>query len=195
MGRKPKRTATLKKAGGLRGRSMASPSAASSYGRGDVALFSLTLFLSAALLFTVQPMFAKMVLPLLGGAPAVWNACLVFYQAALLAGYLYAHLSLKWLGPRRQAVLHLALLGLAWIALPIHVARRLAAAGHDVPGPLAVDAAGGFLGPAVSRRVGQCADAPGLVRPDATGRPGGILTSSMRPATSAACWPCWPIRW
>ena len=59
--------------------------------RGEV-FFAVTLFVSAALLFVVQPMFAKMVLPLLGGAPAVWNTCLVFYQAALLAGYLYAPL-------------------------------------------------------------------------------------------------------
>jgi tetratricopeptide (TPR) repeat protein len=81
------------------------------------------LFLSAALLFVIEPMFAKMVLPLLGGAPAVWNTCLVFYQAALLAGYLYAHLSLKWLGPRRQAALHVALLCLPWVVLPIGVAR------------------------------------------------------------------------
>ncbi len=85
--------------------------------------FAVTLFLSAALLFAVQPMFAKMVLPLLGGAPAVWNTCLVFYQAALLAGYLYAHLSLRWLGPRRQAALHLALLVLPWLVLPIGVAE------------------------------------------------------------------------
>ena len=80
-------------------------------------------------------MFAKMVLPLLGGAPAVWNACLVFYQAALLAGYLYAHLSLKWLGPRRQALLHLALLGLAWIALPIHAAEGWLPPATTFPAP------------------------------------------------------------
>jgi tetratricopeptide (TPR) repeat protein len=85
--------------------------------------FAATLFLSAALLFTVEPMFAKMVLPLLGGAPAVWNTCLVFYQAALLAGYLYAHLSFTWLGARRQAALHLVLLGLPWFVLPIGVAE------------------------------------------------------------------------
>ena len=84
--------------------------------------FAVTLFVSAALLFVVQLMFAKMVLPLLGGAPAVWNTCLVFYQATLLAGYLYAHLSLKWLGPRRQAGLHLVLLCLPWTVLPIGVA-------------------------------------------------------------------------
>jgi hypothetical protein len=86
-------------------------------------IFSATILLSAALMFIVEPMFAKMVLPLLGGSPSVWNTCLVFYQAVLLAGYVYAHLSLKWLGPRRQAVLHIALLGLAWISLPIAVAE------------------------------------------------------------------------
>ena len=71
--------------------------------------FSAAILLSAALMFIVEPMFAKMVLKLLGGSPSVWNTCLVFYQAALMAGYVYAHLSLKWLGPRRQAVLHVVL--------------------------------------------------------------------------------------
>ena len=85
-------------------------------------LFALTLFVSATLLFAVQPMFAKMVLPLLGGTPAVWNTCMVFYQATLLFGYVYAHLSIKWLGPRRQAALHMALFCLPWIVLPIGVA-------------------------------------------------------------------------
>ena len=51
------------------------------------------MLVSATLLFLVQPMFAKMVLPSLGGTPAVWNTCMVFYQAMLLAGYLYAHLT------------------------------------------------------------------------------------------------------
>lgn len=91
--------------------------------------FAATLFLSATLLFVVQPMFAKMALPPLGGAPSVWNACLVFYQAVLLAGYVYAHLSLKWLGPRRQAALHLALLCLPWMVLPIRIA------GDWIPSP------------------------------------------------------------
>ena len=121
MGRAPIRIARLKLASGPV-ETFERPDAALPYGGGEMALFALALFLSAALLFTVEPMFAKMVLPLLGGAPAVWNACLVYYQATLLAGYLYAHLSLKWLGPRRQAVLHLAVLGLAWVALPIRVA-------------------------------------------------------------------------
>ena len=81
--------------------------------------FALTLFVSATLLFLVQPMFAKMVLPRLGGTPAVWNTCMVFYQAVLLAGYLYAHFSTKWLGSRRQALLHLAILALPLLVLPI----------------------------------------------------------------------------
>jgi uncharacterized membrane protein YhaH (DUF805 family)/spermidine synthase len=72
-------------------------------------------------MFTVEMMFAKMVLPKLGGSPSVWNTCLVFYQAVLMAGYIYAHLSLKWLGPRRQAVFHILLLSTAWISLPIGI--------------------------------------------------------------------------
>jgi hypothetical protein len=81
-------------------------------------LYAVTLLLSAALLFVVQPLFAKMVLPLLGGTPNVWNTCMVFYQAVLLAGYVYAHLTIRWLGPRRQAALHLAVLCLPWLVLP-----------------------------------------------------------------------------
>ena len=84
-------------------------------------LFALTLFVSAALLFLVQPMVAKLVLPLLGGTPEVWNTCLVFFQALLLAGYAYAHWSTRWLGVRRQAVLHLLLLCLPLAWLPIGV--------------------------------------------------------------------------
>jgi spermidine synthase len=84
-------------------------------------LFSLTLFLGATLLFIVEPMFGKMALPLLGGSPAVWNTCMVFYQGALLAGYLYAHLAPKWLGVRRQAAFHLGLLVLILFTLPIGI--------------------------------------------------------------------------
>jgi tetratricopeptide (TPR) repeat protein len=86
-------------------------------------LFATALFISAALMFIAEPMFAKMVLPLLGGAPSVWNTCLVFYQIVLLAGYAYSHWSLKWLGARRQAALHLAMLCLPWLVLPLHVAE------------------------------------------------------------------------
>ncbi len=73
-------------------------------------IFALTVFVSSALLFWVQPMFSKMVLPLLGGSPAVWNTCLFFYQATLLLGYVYVHLSSKWLRVRNQIFLHLILM-------------------------------------------------------------------------------------
>ena len=87
------------------------------------ALFTATIGLGALLLFWLQPMFAKMTLPLLGGAPAVWSTALVFFQATLLAGYVYAHLSLRWLGPRRQSLCHLGLVLLAVLALPVAVAE------------------------------------------------------------------------
>ncbi|MDZ4783516.1 MAG: fused MFS/spermidine synthase [Planctomycetia bacterium] len=83
-----------------------------------VNLYRVTAFLSAALLFVAQPLFARLVLPLVGGAPAVWNTCQVFFQVALLAGYLYAHASTQWLGPRRQAALHILLILIPFVCLP-----------------------------------------------------------------------------
>lgn len=85
------------------------------------ALYGVAAFVSATLLFLIQPMFARMLLPLLGGAPAVWNTALVFYQAILLLGYLYAHLTTRWLGVRRQGLLHAALVLLPLAVLPITV--------------------------------------------------------------------------
>lgn len=85
-------------------------------------IFILSLFTSATLLFLVQPMFAKMVLPKLGGTPAVWITCMVFYQAALLGGYVYAHLITSRLRVKRQLVLHLVLLLSAFLFLPVGLA-------------------------------------------------------------------------
>lgn len=82
-------------------------------------LFAVTLFVSSALLFLVQPMFAKLVLPLLGGTPTVWNTCVVFFQAMLLAGYAYAHAATAWLGVKRQAALHVVVVLLPALVLPI----------------------------------------------------------------------------
>jgi hypothetical protein len=107
-------------------------------GVGPLALplaFAATLFLSATLLFLVQPMFAKMVLPLLGGTPAVWNTCIVFYQAALLLGYAYAHFTTAWLGVRRQAMIHAGILLLPLLALPITVAEGWVPPGDSNPIP------------------------------------------------------------
>lgn len=86
-----------------------------------VFLYSAALFTGSLLLFWVQPMQAKRVLPLLGGAPAVWTTAQVFFQLLLLAGYLYAHALNQRLAPRRQAVIHLAVLAAAcaWLWLPL----------------------------------------------------------------------------
>lgn len=84
-------------------------------------LFTATIFLGALLLFTVQPLMARMALPLLGGSPAVWNTAMVFYQAVLLAGYGYAHLSTKRLGLRRQALVHLGVVLLPFLVLPLAI--------------------------------------------------------------------------
>ncbi len=82
------------------------------------ALFVLTVFTGSFLLFLVQPMVARMALPRLGGAPAVWNSAMLVYQALLLGGYAYAHLIGRW-RPRVQAAVHLGLLAVAALWLPI----------------------------------------------------------------------------
>jgi SAM-dependent methyltransferase len=82
-------------------------------------LFAFTIFLSAFLLFLVQPLIARIILPWFGGTAAVWSTCLMFFQTTLLAGYLYAHWLTRALRPRRQALVHLALLAASVFALPI----------------------------------------------------------------------------
>lgn len=84
-------------------------------------VFTISMFLSATLLFLVEPMLAKMALPMLGGTPAVWNTCLVFFQAVLLAGYLYAYAATKWLSRRAQIGLHIALALTPFFVLPLHI--------------------------------------------------------------------------
>jgi hypothetical protein len=100
-----------------------------------VLLYSGTLFVGAALLFVLQPMVGKMILPLLGGAPAVWSTCMVFFQAALLGGYAYAHATAAWLGVRGQASLHVAALVLASALLPVDVTADLLGVGEASPVP------------------------------------------------------------
>ncbi|MDZ4371518.1 MAG: fused MFS/spermidine synthase [Phenylobacterium sp.] len=85
------------------------------------ALFVLTVFSSAALVFMVQPMVAKLVLPMLGGSPSVWNTSMAFFQLALLAGYFYAHLLQRIPSVRGQAMAHVAALIVAAVALPLRV--------------------------------------------------------------------------
>ncbi len=84
--------------------------------------FTAAIFVSAALLFAVQPMFAKMVLPKLGGAPSVWSVAMVFFQTALLAGYAYAHLLTRFAPGRLSVPIHLAVMIVACLALPLAIA-------------------------------------------------------------------------
>lgn len=98
-------------------------------------LYAVTLFVSAALLFVVQPMIGRLVLPLLGGTPAVWNTCMVFFQAALLAGYAYAHALPRWLGVRRHALLHALVLLLPLLVLPLGIPAFWPAPSEAAPVP------------------------------------------------------------
>jgi len=80
---------------------------------------SVGVFLSAGLVFLIQPLFARLLLPEFGGSPSVWNTCTVFFQTMLLLGYCYTWLSTKWLSPKKQIVVHCALLLLTLAQLPV----------------------------------------------------------------------------
>ena len=82
-------------------------------------LYAVTIFLSAFLLFQVQPLIAKAILPWFGGSAAVWSASMLFFQLLLLAGYAYAHVSIRFLKPRVQMIVHVALLLGSCALLPI----------------------------------------------------------------------------
>jgi tetratricopeptide (TPR) repeat protein len=82
-------------------------------------VYAVTIFTGAFLLFQVQPLIGKYILPWFGGGPGVWTTCMLFFQVLLLGGYAYAHFISRWLKPRRQAILHLALLAGALALLPI----------------------------------------------------------------------------
>lgn len=97
---------------------MRAPNTASA-SRPLVLLFGATMFLSALLLFWVQLITAKILLPRLGGTPAVWTTCMLFFQVLLLAGYSYVLVTTAWIGPRKQAALHIALLALSLFFLPL----------------------------------------------------------------------------
>ncbi|MFI5014639.1 MAG: spermidine synthase [Hyphomicrobiales bacterium] len=86
-------------------------------------VFASSLFLSALLLFSAEPMFTKMVLPRLGGSPGVWSVAMVFFQAILLLGYVYAHLLMRHLPLRLAVAVHAAVLATAFTAMPIAVSQ------------------------------------------------------------------------
>src|SRR3979409_1257957 len=95
-------------------------------------LYAVTIFLSAFLLFQVQPLIAKLILPWFGGSAAVWTSCMLFFQMALLGGYAYAH----WLNgqaPARQTWIHAGMLAISLLSLPILPAVRWKPVGGDDP--------------------------------------------------------------
>ncbi|MBY0524273.1 MAG: fused MFS/spermidine synthase [Gemmataceae bacterium] len=100
-----------------------------------VVVYAFTLFVSATLLFFIELLVPKMILPKFGGTPAVWNTCMVFFQAALLAGYAYAHLATTYLRLRTQVIIQVVLLVLCVILLPITVSESWAPPGdaHPIP--------------------------------------------------------------
>lgn len=91
------------------------------------------IFLSAFLLFQVQPVIARYILPWYGGSPSVWSACLLFFQIGLLVGYAYAHLLVKYLTPQRQVIVHISILLLTLAVLPITPDASLKPDGSEQP--------------------------------------------------------------
>src|ERR1700722_370245 len=95
--------------------------------------YAATIFLSAFLLFQVQPLIAKFVLPWFGGSAAVWSSVLLFFQLLLLAGYFYAHILIKYLKTRQQLWLHVTLLTVSLATLPIIPSARWKPVGGEDP--------------------------------------------------------------
>jgi hypothetical protein len=96
-------------------------------------IYATTVFLSAFLLFQVQPMIAKMILPWFGGSTAVWVTCMLFFQVGLLAGYVYAHACIRYLSPRAQSRVHALLLAASLLALPLGPAAPWKPTGAEDP--------------------------------------------------------------
>src|SRR5262245_2720984 len=95
-------------------------------------LFAAAMFGNALLLFLVQPMFAKLLLPRLGGSPAVWTTCMLFFQSALLAGYAYSHSVVRLRHSWQQAAIHVGVIALPILTLPIAISATVAAIDHPI---------------------------------------------------------------
>jgi hypothetical protein len=95
--------------------------------------YGLTIFLGAFLLFQVQPILGKLILPWFGGSASVWTTCMLFFQVLLLAGYLYSHCIVTYLSPRRQTIAHLALLVVSLFLLPLGLDESLRPTGAEDP--------------------------------------------------------------
>ncbi|MBN1662770.1 MAG: fused MFS/spermidine synthase [Deltaproteobacteria bacterium] len=99
----------------------------------SAAVFTMTIFLGAFLLFQVQPMIGKFILPWFGGSPEVWTTCLLLFQVLLLTGYAYAHVSIAYLPPRAAVIVHIILLMAALAVLPVIPAERFKPVDLDNP--------------------------------------------------------------
>src|SRR5437660_4143798 len=109
-------------------------------------IYAPAIFLSSGLLFLLQPMAAKAILPWFGGSAGVWTACMLFFQTVLLLGYLYAYGITRYLNSRAQTLVHLALLVLTLVILPVNLANRGNFTGVDHPVPRILVALGISIG-------------------------------------------------
>jgi len=103
------------------------------FARGVGFIFAATIFLSAFLLFQVQPLISKSILPWFGGTPAVWTTCMLFFQVVLFGGYVYAHVLTQRIQPKRQVLIHLGLLVAALALLPISPSADWKPDGTEAP--------------------------------------------------------------
>ncbi len=101
--------------------------------RWQLSLYALTVFLSAFLLFQVEPLIAKLILPWFGGTAGVWSACMLVFQVLLFCGYAYAHFIMIRLSPRWQAVVHVLVLAAACATLPILPSEARRPTGNEDP--------------------------------------------------------------
>src|SRR5215813_10862093 len=96
-------------------------------------LYALTILVSAFLLFQVQPIIAKIILPWFGGSAAVWTTCMLFFQLVLLLGYLYSHAVIRYLHARKQTIVHCCMLLLGAVVLPIYPGAGWKPTGSEDP--------------------------------------------------------------
>ena len=160
-------------------------------------IYAATIFLSSFLLFLVQPLIARLILPWFGGSAAVWTTCMLFFQTLLLAGYAYAHLTTAKLRPRTQALLHIVLLGVALADAADRARAR--------PGSRSAARSRSRASCCCSRRRSGCRTCCSR-RPARCCRPGScarvpawIRTACSRCRTSLRCWRwsairCWSSR-
>ena len=149
-------------------------------------LFALTIFASAFLLFLVQPIIAKQILPWFGGSAAVWTTCLVFFQTALLAGYAYADVVVRRLALRSQVLLHVALLVASLVVLPIVPGAFWKPLGGENPACADPRPARRHARPALFPAVDDQPAGAGVVRARAI--PDAIPIGCSRCRTSRRCW-------